>query len=119
LKNENHHLTQKLDRMVLEVQNLNERIKLQKNTQKQLFKELDCSIIAHEKSVASIRLSSVQGTPVNGMARLSVGEAHFDTSMTIVNTISSIEAQLVKLQTERDQLVNEKQILRQEIEEQK
>ena len=52
-------------------------------TQDELFKELDCSLIAYDKSVLSIRKSEVAdgrlATPLNNkMNRLSLreGEAH-------------------------------------------
>lgn len=48
---------------------------------------------------------------------LAEGEAHFDADKSLV--VVSIEAQLIQLQAERDVLINEKQALREEIQDTK
>ncbi len=50
LKADNAQLRSLVDKQILEIQNLTEKISLQKSTQKQLFKELDCSFIQMDKS---------------------------------------------------------------------
>jgi len=60
LKVDNASLKQLLDKQVLEIQNLNEKISLQKSTQKQLFKELECSFIQMDKTIRHSEASDLK-----------------------------------------------------------
>jgi len=60
LKVDNASLKQLLDKQVLEIQNLNEKISLQKSTQKQLFKELECSFIQMDKTIRHSETSDLK-----------------------------------------------------------
>ena len=60
LKADNASFKQLLDKQVLEIQNLNEKISLQKSTQKQLFKELECSFIQMDKTIRHSEASDLK-----------------------------------------------------------
>ena len=60
LKADNASIKQLLDKQVLEIQNLNEKISLQKSTQKQLFKELECSFIQMDKTIRHSETSDLK-----------------------------------------------------------
>ena len=60
LKADNASFKQLLDKQVLEIQNLNEKISLQKSTQKQLFKELECSFIQMDKTIRHSETSDLK-----------------------------------------------------------
>jgi hypothetical protein len=60
LKVDNASLKQLLDKQILEIQNLNEKISLQKSTQKQLFKELECSFIQMDKTIRQSEASDLK-----------------------------------------------------------
>ena len=83
LKADNASIKQLLDKQVLEIQNLNEKISLQKSTQKQLFKELECSFIQMDKTIRHSETSDLKLQPAtiqSALKRMSIGEgeAHFD-----------------------------------------
>ena len=106
LKAENQDIKLTSERQRLEIQNLHEKISLQQSTQKQLFKELECSFIANDnlarKSYPSTKGKVDPQSLASAMKRFSIdeGEAHLDRDKSMI--VTDIEMQVKELEMDRD-----------------